>query len=294
MTTFWSAWIIILTLFTITAVTWLLFANRKTRSGEKDASTGHAYDGIDEYDNPMPAWWMYMFVISIVFGLGYLLMYPGLGNFPGLLGWTQENQYDEEVAKAEKKYGPLFAKYAAMSVAETMQHPAALKMGRRIFANNCSTCHGTDAKGAMGFPNLTDSDWLYGGEPEQIQQTLLNGRNAAMPPWQDTLKDRGINEVAAYVVSLSGRESDPELVKAGEKHFQTLCIACHGPDGTGNQAMGAPNLTDDIWLYGGSPLMIKQTLRGGRNGRMPSFQKTLGEDKIHLLNAYVSSLSKKG
>lgn len=296
MSTFWSGWIIVLTAFTIIATAWLLFATRKAKSktSREDNTTGHVYDGIEEYDNPLPAWWMYMFWISIAFAIGYLVVYPGLGNYPGTFGWSSVSQLERDVDRAEAKYGPLFAKYADMPATEVLQDDQAVKMGQRIFANNCAQCHGSDGKGAMGFPNLADNDWLYGGTTEQIQATIVNGRIAAMPPWQDALKDEGIEQVAAYVQSLSGREADPALVAAGQKHYQTLCIACHAADGTGNQALGAPNLTDDVWLYGGSPLMIKHTLRSGRNGRMPAFKDTLSEEKIHLLNAYVLGLSKQG
>lgn len=294
MSAFWSGWIIVLTVFTIVATSWLLFANRKSKGTGAGNTTGHEYDGIEEYDNPLPAWWIYMFVVSIVFAIGYLVVYPGLGNYAGLFGWSQVSQLERDVDRAEQKYGPLFAKYADMPVEEVLQHDQAVKMGQRIFANNCAQCHGSDGKGSMGFPNLTDNDWLYGGTTEQIQATLVNGRNAAMPPWQDALKDEGIDQVTEYLLLLNGRESDPALAEAGKKHYQTLCVACHGAEGTGNQALGAPNLTDDIWLYGGSPLMIKHTLRAGRNGRMPAFKDTLSEEKIHLLNAYVYGLSKQG
>ncbi|MGI9293832.1 MAG: cytochrome-c oxidase, cbb3-type subunit III [Pseudomonadales bacterium] len=294
MSTFWSAWIIVLTVFSIAATLWLLLANRKSKGTGPGKVTGHAYDGIDEYDNPLPAWWMYMFLATIVFSIGYLLVYPGLGNYPGIFGWSQVSQLEQQVEKAEQKYGPLFAKYADMPVPEVLQHKQAVKMGQRVFANNCAQCHGSDGKGSMGFPNLTDQDWLYGGTVEQIKETIVNGRAAAMPPWQDALKDKGIDQVAAHVLALSGREADPTLVEAGQKHYQTLCVACHGADGKGNPALGAPNLTDDVWLYGGSPLMIKHTLRSGRNGRMPAFKDTLSADKIHLLNAYVYGLSKQG
>ncbi|MGI9293989.1 MAG: cytochrome-c oxidase, cbb3-type subunit III, partial [Pseudomonadales bacterium] len=261
MSTFWSAWIIVLTVFSIVATLWLLLANRKTKGTGPGEVTGHAYDGIDEYDNPLPAWWMYMFVATIVFSIGYLVVYPGLGNYPGIFGWSQVSQLEQQIEKAEQKYGPLFAKYADMPVPEVLQHKQAVKMGQRIFANNCAQCHGSDGKGSMGFPNLTDPDWLYGGATEQIQTTIVNGRTAAMPPWQAALQDEGIDQVAAYVQSLGGREVDPALAEAGQKHFQTLCVACHGVDGKGNQALGAPNLTDDVWLSGGSPLMIQHTLR---------------------------------
>jgi cytochrome c oxidase cbb3-type subunit 3 len=162
----------------------------------------------------------------------------------------------------------------------------------RIFGNNCAQCHGADAKGAYGFPNLTDDDWIYGGDPAAIKATLVNGRQAVMPAWGDILGDQGISEATEYLLALNGRDVDPSLTEAGEKHYATYCAACHGPDGTGNPALGAPNLTNGIWLYGGTREQIAHTLRAGRNGQMPAFKDTLGEDKIHILTAYVYGLSK--
>jgi cytochrome c oxidase cbb3-type subunit 3 len=291
MSPFWSAWIIILTTVCTVGVTWVLFANRKSTNKGPDGTTGHEYDGIEEYDNPLPAWWFYMFVIAIIFAVGYVIAYPGLGSFPGLLGWTQENQLQKEIDRAQAQYGPLFAAYADVPIPELAKDPAAMKMGQRLFANNCSTCHGSDGRGSLGFPNLTDADWLWGGEPHRIIETIRDGRQAAMPSWQAALGDDGIRQVTAYVISLSGRDADSADVEAGRNRFGMFCAACHGADGRGNTLLGAPNLTDDIWLYGGSPLMIQQTLRTGRNGVMPAHKEILSADKIHILAAYVYRLS---
>jgi cytochrome c oxidase cbb3-type subunit 3 len=291
MSTFWSLWIIVLTTVCTGAVTWLLFANRKSRGTGPDKTTGHIYDGIEEYDNPLPAWWFYLFVISIVFGVGYLIAYPGFGAFKGVLGWTSHGEVEKQIASAEKEFGPLFAKYAQLPLAEVAKDPQALKMGQRIFLNNCAQCHGSDAQGNTGFPNLTDNDWLYGGAPEQIIETISNGRRGAMPAWGSALGDAGVQEVAAYVVSLNGRDSDKTLAAAGQQKFAMFCVACHGADGKGNQAMGAPNLTDKIWLYGGSLSTLQQTIHGGRNGQMPAWNDILGPDKVHIVAAYVYSLS---
>ncbi|HAV05877.1 MAG TPA: cytochrome-c oxidase, cbb3-type subunit III, partial [Pseudomonas sp.] len=228
-------------------------------------------------------------------------LYPGLGNWKGLLpgyedGWTQVKEWQREMDKADEQYGPLYAKYAAMPVEEVAKDPQALKMGGRLFASNCSVCHGSDAKGAYGFPNLTDDDWLWGGEPETIKTTILHGRQAAMPAWKDVIGEEGIRNVAGYVRSLSGRDTPEGIsvdIEQGQKIFAANCVVCHGPEAKGVTAMGAPNLTDNVWLYGSSFAQIQQTLRYGRNGRMPAQEAILGHDKVHLLAAYVYSLSQQ-
>jgi cytochrome c oxidase cbb3-type subunit 3 len=291
LTGFWSGWVIVLTAITLILVTALLFANRK-RTPLDSQTTGHEYDGIEEWDNPLPGWWFAMFVITIVWGIGYLIAYPGMGNFPGVLGWTSLDQHEQEVAVAEEKYRGMRDRYLAMPIEEVAQDEKARKMGMRIYGNNCSQCHGLDAAGALGFPNLADSDWLYGGTPDMIKHTIVNGRRAAMPAWESILGEDGIAEATAYILSLNSRDADPVKVAAGEKHYQTYCVACHGPEAKGNQALGAPNLTNGIWLYGGNAEQIAHSLRIGRNGQMPAFANTLGEDKIHLVSAYIYGLSK--
>lgn len=302
MSTFWSGYIALLTLGTIVALFWLIFATRKGESaGTTDQTMGHAFDGIEEYDNPLPRWWFMLFVGTVIFALGYLALYPGLGNWKGILpgyegGWTQVKEWQREMDKADEQYGPLFAKYAAMPVEEVAKDAQALKMGGRLFASNCSVCHGSDAKGAYGFPNLTDNDWLWGGEPETIKTTILHGRQAAMPAWRDVIGEEGIRNVAGYVRSLSGRDTPEGIsvdIEQGQKIFATNCVVCHGPEAKGVAAMGAPNLTDNVWLYGSSFAQIQQTLRYGRNGRMPAQEAILGNDKVHLLAAYVYSLSQQ-
>lgn len=291
MTSFWSWWIIILTVITIVGISWILLANRKGGSGTTDKTTGHAHDGIEEYDNPLPAWWFYMFVITIVWAIGYLIVYPGMGNYPGLIGWTQVGQHDAEVAAAEERYGEMRSRYLAMPVEEIAQDPAVLRMGMRLFGQNCAQCHGADGKGRYGFPNLADKDWLWGGSPEAIKVTLVNGRRAAMPAWAGVLGDQGIAETTEYVLSLNGRSTDSAMTAAGEQHYQMYCAACHGADAKGNYLFGAPNLTNGIWLYGGTREQIAHSLRAGRAGVMPAYGDSLTEDKIHILAAYVFSLS---
>ena len=290
LTGFWSIWVIVLTLATFVIMTWLLFGNRK-RHPVDTKTTGHEYDGIEEWDNPLPGWWFAMFTITIVWGLCYLIAYPGFGNFPGVLGWSSKQQHETEVAVAEEKYRAARDAYLAMSIEDVAADPKAHKMGMRIYGNNCSQCHGLDAAGALGFPSLVDNDWIYGGEPATIKHTIVNGRRAAMPAWEAILGDDGINEATAYLLALNGRDAEPALVEAGERHYQTFCIACHGPEAKGNPMLGAPNLTNGIWLYGGSADQIAATLRGGRNGQMPAFANSLSEDKIHLVTAYIYSLS---
>ena len=292
---FWSWWVIVLTVANILACWWLIAWTSKRREGESAIGdvTGHKWDDtLEEYNNPLPRWWLWMFHLSLIFGVVYLALYPGLGTFRGFLGWTEAVQYDREMAAAREKYDPLFKQYAARDIKALAGDPEALKIGQRLFLNYCATCHGSDAHGSPGFPNLTDNDWLYGGTPQAIETSILDGRQGAMPAWAAVLGgDKGVDEVAAYVMSLSGREADPALVAAGKAHYDTYCAACHMADGSGNQALGAPALNDNIWLYGGSPGVIKQTIANGRNGKMPAHREFLGADKVHLLAAYVYSLS---
>ncbi|MBT2773131.1 cytochrome-c oxidase, cbb3-type subunit III [Halomonas sp. ISL-60] len=294
---FWSAWIIIITLGTIALSVWILLANRRTdKTPDADGNvetTGHAADGIEEYDNPLPKWWFQLFIFTVVFALGYLVFYPGLGNYAGLLGWSQEGQWEEEVAQAEERFTPIFAQYQEVPIPELAEDPEAMQVAERIYQNNCAVCHGSNARGGYGFPNLTDDDWLYGGEPENILTTLNNGRNGLMPAWQQ-LGQNNIENLTQYVLSLSNEEHDEAQAEQGESTFMAVCAACHGPSGTGNTALGAPNLTDDIWLYlapgqevGDS---IRQTLRNGRNGHMPAQAAYIGEERVHLVAAYVYSL----
>ena len=260
MSSFWSLWIIVLTVISIIGITWILFANRKTKGSGPDTTTGHVYDGIEEYDNPLPAWWFYMFVMSIIFAIGYLIAYPGMGSFTGLLGWSQEGQWQKDVDAAELRYGKIFAEYRSTPVEELIKNPKALKMGQRMFANNCSQCHGSDARGSYGFPNLTDGEWLYGGSPEQIKTTIAEGRSGVMPAWGTVLGEDGVESVSNYVLSLSGRTVDTEQASAGAEKFTMFCASCHGADGKGDIAFGAPDLTNNIWLYGGSKGLVKRSI----------------------------------
>lgn len=303
MTTFWSWYITLLTVGSLVALFWLIFATRKSEvhKNPTEQTMGHSFDGIEEYDNPLPKWWFMLFLGTLVFSVGYLLLYPGLGNFKGLLpgyedGWTQVNQWQREMDRADELYGPIFAKYAAMPIEEVAKDERALKMGGRLFASNCSVCHGSDAKGSYGFPNLADSNWRWGGEPETIKTTILHGRMGVMPAQGPMIGEDGVRNVAAYVLTeLGGRELPADAqadVAAGKQIFATLCSACHTQAGTGMAVMGAPDLTQpSAFIYGSSFAQLQQTIRYGRSGNMPAQGDFLGNDKAHLLAAYVLKLS---
>ncbi|MDX1635715.1 MAG: cytochrome-c oxidase, cbb3-type subunit III [Marinobacter sp.] len=295
MSTFWSIWISVIVLGTVFGCWWLLWATRKnqTTDTETDRTTGHSFDGIEEYDNPLPKWWYYLFVGTCVFSLGYLALYPGLGNFQGLLGWSQYNQWEEEVQVADARYGELYAQYGDIPVPELAQNEDAMQMGQRLFSNNCAVCHGSAARGAIGFPNLTDDAWLYGGEPEAILTTLHQGRQGNMPAkgLMPNMTPAQVDQVTNYVLSFSGRARSEEAAQAGKAVYDQGCAGCHGADAKGNQAIGAPDLTDDAWLYGSTYEWIEETVLYGRNNVMPAQSPRLSDDEIHILAAYVYSLS---
>ena len=293
MTDFWSGWIIVLTAITYVLLAWLLLGNRKITQTGEEKTTGHVYDGIEEYDNPMPAWWIKMFVLTMLFGIGYLIAYPGLGKWPGLLNWTSAQQWEGDVEEARLENEALYAGFLEQDAATLAENDQAMRIAKRVFANNCAVCHGTDGKGSYGFPNLTDNDWLYGGEPAQIAQSIHDGRSGVMPSWLSALGNEGVASMAAYVQALSSGNTDaPELAESKQK-YAMFCSACHGPTGDGNIAMGAPRLNDDIWLYGGDAGSIMQTLTKGRSGKMPRHAEMLSEAKIHLLSSYVYQLSRQ-
>lgn len=290
---FFHWWVIVITLVNIFACYWLIKWTMKSRPDEsaEGEATGHIWDGVEELNNPLPKWWLWLFYITIIFSLVYLALYPGLGNFKGILGWSSSGQYADEVKVANAKYGPIFAAFAATSITDLSKDPDALKAGERLFSNYCAQCHGSDAGGTIGYPKLSDNDWLWGGKPEQIKDTIMNGHVGVMPAWGAPLGQQGVEDVTNYVQALSGREVDSASAEAGKVTFEAMCVACHGADGKGNQALGAPNLTDNIWLYGGSAGRIKKTIAEGRNGVMPAHNEFLGNDKSHLLAAYIYSLS---
>ncbi|MBE9567790.1 MAG: cytochrome-c oxidase, cbb3-type subunit III [Proteobacteria bacterium] len=276
-------------------IIWLFFLLQGTNKAdtEEGVPTGHVWDeDLQELNNPLPRWWLFMFYFTMVFAIGYLILYPGMGSFKGLLGWTEIGEYEQEVADADAEFGPLFAQFEKTPVSELSSNAAAMKAGERLFVTYCAVCHGSDARGAPGFPNLRDGDWLYGGDAAVIEQSISHGRAGVMPAWEAPLGgEEGVNQVATYVMSLSGRDVDATLAEAGKTKFDMFCVACHQPDGTGNQALGAPNLADNVWLYGGSPRSIKETIAKGRNGIMPAHSEFLGKAKVHILAGYIYSLS---
>ena len=291
----WSNYIALVSLVGIVWCIWLLASQRKAKvihtADGAVADTGHVWDGdLRELNNPLPRWWAWMFLLSCIFGLAYLVLFPGLGSFPGVVGYTTDGALMSSMTEANDELKPVYAKYVQMDIEQVAADPKAREMGQRLFLNSCAQCHGSDAGGAKGFPNLTDGDWLYGGSPENIKTTLINGRNGVMPAYGH-LETAQIVDLANYVRSLSGLPADEIKVARGAEVFKSNCVACHGVDGKGNIALGAPNLTDKTWLYGGSEATIVETLTKGRMAMMPSQDKVLSPEKIHLLTAYVWGLS---
>ena len=290
---FWHWYVAGISLASILGCGVLLWVQSTARppKGQKVELHGHVWDDdLTEYNNPMPSWWMWLFYITIVFSLGYLVVYPGLGSFGGTFKWTSTNEYEAEIKQANADYGPLFAKYVKVDVATLSRDPQANAMGQRLFLNECAQSHGSDAGGAKGFPNLRDKDWLYGGDAASIETSILQGRNGVMPALGAAIGgETGIKELTNYVRSLSGLQHDSKLAEAGKAKF-AICSACHGADAKGITAMGSPNLTDAVWLHGSAEETIAEVIRNGLNNMMPAQKERLGEAKVHLLAAYVYSL----
>ncbi len=294
MTTGWSAYVVSLIVLNLVATTWLLWwtARKRKSDGKTSETTGHVWDGdITEYNKPLPKWWINLFYLTIFYSVGYLIWYPGLGNFAGTSGWTSAKEHDADKATADAKLAAAFGRFDGMPIDQIAKDGEALAFGSRLFANHCAMCHGSDARGGKGFPNLTDGDWLWGGSPEQILTTILQGRQAAMPALAAVVGGEvGVTEVVTYVQSLSGTKTDPALAAAGQTRF-AVCAACHGADGKGNVALGAPNLSDDIWLYGKDFASMRIGVINGRNGMMPAHLPIIGETRTRIAAAYVWSLS---
>ena len=297
---FWSVYVTIITIVGIVGCGLLLWlTSRKKVEATADNTTGHVWDeDLTEMNNPMPRWWMWLFVITLLFGAGYLIAYPGLGTFKGQLGWTQVGEYQREMDKAAEQLQPLYARFDGMSAEQLAQDPAAMAIGDRLFMNNCAQCHGSDARGSKGFPNLSDGDWLYGGDPEQIRQTIHDGRIGVMPPMAEAVgSGEDVRNVAQYVLSLSGSPHDSVRAALGKPLFAS-CAACHGADGKGNQALGAPNLTDDVWLHGWGEAAIVAMINNGKTNQMPAQAIAEGgkltDAQINVLTAYVWGLSHQG
>lgn len=292
----WSIWIIVIVVAHIVGYSYLLYSTSKMKAKDyKDGdTTGHVWDDdLTEYNNPLPKWWLYLFIMTIVFAIVYLILYPGMGNYEGTLKWTEEKAWAEENEKVKARRNELFSTFINKSIPEMTKDPKAMEIGERMFANHCSSCHGSSAQGAVGYPNLTDNDWLYGGDPAAITQSIAAGRNGIMPPWGAALGEDGVKQVAAYVRAFSEKGQDVALVAEGQKKFAMFCTACHGADATGNHMLGAPNLTDNTWMhYDFENLgMVNVIIAEGISGMMPKHSELLDDSSIKVLAAYVYSLS---
>jgi cytochrome c oxidase cbb3-type subunit 3 len=288
----WSAFVIVLTLVNVAACGWLIWWSNQMGAPDGD-TTGHVWDGdIVEGNNPLPRWWLGLFWITIVFGCVFFVMYPSFGDF-SVLGWSQVSQYEDEIADAEAVYGEIFAAFAATPLTELANDPAAMSAGRNLFVNNCATCHGSDARGARGYPNLTDAEWQWGGTPEQIRTSVSGGRTGIMPPFEASLDLATRELLADYVLSLAGRDIDADRVAAGEQPFRTFCFACHGISGEGNELLGGLPFTNEIWRHGSGRSVILDVINNGRIGEMPAQEPLLGADRVHVLAAYVLSLAEE-
>jgi cytochrome c oxidase cbb3-type subunit 3 len=283
LTSFWNWYVIVITIFTILASLWLLrWTKNAGNQDDGDGSTGHVWDeDLVELNNPLPRWWLQLFYITIIFAFVYFALYGGLGNLGGYLGWSQEGQYDAEMQTAIEAQEAVFSRYRQMDNDALMADAEANATGQRLYANSCAMCHGSDARGAKGFPNLADDDWLYGDSFDAVMHSIVKGRVGVMPVMVGGLDDGAIGDLVVYVQSLSGQKADAQLAANGKKNYDMLCVA-----------WGAPRLNDDIWLYGGDPAAIRETLTLGRNGNMPAHENLLSEDRQRLVTAYVLSLSK--
>jgi cytochrome c oxidase cbb3-type subunit III len=290
----WSIYVGLVTMVSIIACAVLLQSQSSRRKAKAQVdTTGHVWDeDLSEWNNPLPLWWMWLFYITIVFGIVYLVLYPGLGSYKGYFAWSSSGQYQAEQKKAAATYGPAIEKFVAQDIKAVAASAEARDMGQRLFLNYCSQCHGSDAGGSRGFPSLRDKDWLYGGEPEAIKTSIAEGRTGTMPPMGAAVgNSEDVRDVAQHVLKLAGRTYDELRAHRGKSKFESVCAACHGANGKGNPQLGAPNLTDDIWLHGGSEAAIIESIAKGRKGAMPPHKDFLDAGKIHLLTAYVYGLS---
>ena len=283
----WHWFVILGTVISIAAMLWLLFSNRTTQGG----STGHSWDGIEELDNPLPAWWVWMFVLSIVFAIGYLIIFPGFGNFTGTISWTSEDEHNKQALAHKERFAGLYQRLASRTPEDLAADKEGMQVGRRLFINNCGTCHGNNASGAPGFPNLRDDHWIWGGSFEEIQMSIDQGRTAAMPGWGPALGDTGVTNVAHYVLQLAGKPHTAELAQQGAAQYQTFCVSCHGVEGKGNKIFGAPDITAGKWLYGSQLEDVAHTIRAGRQGVMPAFADLIDDEQRKIIATYVKSLS---
>ena len=284
----WSLFVVVLTMLSMAGVAWLLIANRSKEG--KGEELDHEFDGIKEYDNPLPAWWVGMFVATVIFGLGYVFYYPALGNSAGVGEWSSEKEWLYATERHNDRFAALYTQYAAMTPEQLVADRKAMQTGRRLYLNYCSTCHGVAAKGGPGFPNLTDSEWIWGDGFPAIKHTILNGRIAAMPGWEQVLQPEQLTALSQYVKDWSDSGTAPAGNDVGASAYSTYCVACHGVNGGGNAALGAPSINNDIFLYGGTLEDITHSIAKGRAGNMPAQSGVVGEDQSHLLAAYIFSL----
>ena len=288
----WSVFVAGATIVSLIACLVLLFGASRTKVVPGDNTSGHVWDGdLRELNNPLPRWWMLLFVVTVLFGGVYLALYPGLGSVPGELGWSSVAQHTAEMRTAQGELAPLYARFNGMPAEKLARDPQAHAFGERLFVNNCAACHGSDARGSKGFPNLTDNDWLWGGAPERIAETIREGRQGQMPPMAAAVgTSEEVRQVANYVLSLSKSPHNPLLAQLGRPKF-AICAACHGAEGKGNPALGAPNLTDNTWLHGWGEEAVVRMINEGKLNVMPTHKDRLSEDQIRILAAYVWSLS---
>ncbi len=290
----WALYVAGITIAGLLFCVFILVVASKRTPMAKDNTTGHVWDeDLVELNNPLPRWWMWLFVITVVFAAIYLALYPGLGTFKGTLNWSSTGQWETEQQKAHALMAPVYAKYTAMKAEDLAQDAAAMGIGERLFVNNCAQCHGSDGRGSKGFPNLTDGDWLGGSGAEYIAKTITEGRIGMMPPMAAAVgTGEDVKNVANYVLSLSGSPHNNLAAQLGKSKFAT-CGACHGGDGKGNQALGAPNLTDKIWLHGWGEEAVINMVTQGKQNVMPAFSHRLSAEQIHVLSGYVWSLSNR-
>lgn len=292
---FWHLYVAILTLVSIIACLVLLWISGTTKAATMDDNTtGHVWDGdLQEMNNPLPKWWVYLFIITVVFALIYGVLYPTFGKYQGALGWSSQGQHTAEVEKMQEAIAPIYAKFNDMKPEALAGDAQAMAIGERLFMNNCAQCHGSDARGARSFPNLTDGDWLWGGTPEAIKTTLTQGRMGNMPPMAAAVGSaEQVRNLAHYVLSLSASPHDAIRAASGKTSFGA-CAACHGMDGKGNTALGAPNLTDGVWLHGWGEEAVVRAINNGFSNQMPAQAKLLNESQIHVLTGYVWGLSNR-
>jgi cytochrome c oxidase cbb3-type subunit 3 len=290
----WSIFVIVLTIVTVVGSLWLLFITAKVeKSKSGDLTTGHVWDGdLREYNKPLPRWWLWLFIGTVVFSAGYVAVFPGFGALPGTFGWSSEAELKADLAEHDARARALFAEFRGQSFDQLMGNQRAQQMGRNLYATFCTGCHGADARGNRGFPNLTDGDWLWGGDEAAVLKTITDGRLGVMPAWRDALGgNEGVNAMVEYVKSLSNRAHDARLAAQAKPKYDMLCVACHGPTGDGSVALGAPRLNDAVWLHGGDNKTLFDTIANGRNGNMPAHGPLLGDDRVRVIAAWVLAQS---